>query len=463
MKVNFRKTKILGKIADNKAEEPFLQSVFDAGLDLAWLNTAHQGEAEAEVLIGRIRKVAPHSAILIDTKGPEVRTKNIETSFAVTAEQKVYFSGNLSFKADDAPVIYVDYPNFHNEVPVGTVMLYDDATIGIYVTEKITDALICKVQNPGTIKNKKSINTPGVHIELPALTEKDKSFIRFCGKHNVEYIIHSFVRGKQDIDDIKAITGEFPGYNPGIIAKLENREGFDNREEILDNCDGLMVARGDLAAEVPFRELPYMQKKMIESAVKKGKACIVATQVLDSMIKNPRPTRAEVLDVANAILEGSGAVSMSGETAYGDYPVEATTTMADIMSYTEDHKDELTHYAFGPEINSSEYTEAKKIVDTAKSAQAKAILVAVTNPALSYALSAYRPSCTVITASSSEIETRKLVLYYALRPLTVSEVSIKSLLAGIDSPAFGGDDTVVLVTEESGNFATKTVKFKDLA
>ncbi len=463
MKVNFRKTKILGKIADNKAEVPFLQSVFGAGLDLAWLNTAHQGEEEAEVLIKRIREIAPDCAILIDTKGPEVRTKNVEAPFPVTADQKVYFSGNLDFKADDAPVIHVDYPNFHNEVPVGTVMLYDDATIGIYVVGTQEDALVCKIQNPGTIKNKKRINTPKVHIELPALTEKDKSFIRFCGKHNIEYIIHSFVRGKQDIDDIKAITSEFSGYNPGIIAKLENREGFDFREEILDNCDGLMVARGDLAAEVPFAELPYMQKKMIESAVKKGKACVVATQVLDSMIKNPRPTRAEVLDVANAILEGSGAVSMSGETAYGDYPVEATTTMSDIMIYTEDHKDEMTHHAFGPEVNTSEYAEAKAIVATAKSAGAKAIIAAVSNPALYYALSAYRPTCTVVAGTTLEIETRKLVLYYAIRPVTVSEVSIGAVLAGIDTSAFATEDTIVVVSEEGGKVVSKTVQFKDIA
>lgn len=272
MKINFRKSKIVGKIADNKSDIPFLKSVFDAGMDVAWLNTAHQGEEDAEHLISRIRSVAPHVSIMIDTKGPEVRTKNVEEPFDVVSGDIVYISGNLEHHNDGSHMVHVDYPNFHNEVPVGTVILYDDATLGLVVEAKEGDALKCKVQNNGVIKNKKSINTPGVHIELPALTEKDKSFIRFCGKHNIEYIIHSFVRGKEDLLQIKAITDEFPGYTPKVVSKIENREGFDNLSEILDYSDGMMVARGDLGAEVPFMEMPFMQKKMVEMAVKRGKS-----------------------------------------------------------------------------------------------------------------------------------------------------------------------------------------------
>lgn len=460
MKINFRKTKILGKIADNNAEPDFLKSLFEAGIDVAWLNTAHQGEDDTKIVIDRIRSINPHMGIMIDTKGPEVRTKGIEEPFEVTKGQYVYFSGNTEYKKEGAVTIHVDYPNFHNEVPVGTVILYDDASIGFAVEEKEGEALKCLVQNGGTIKKKKSINTPNVHIELPALTEKDKGFIRFCGTHNVEYITHSFVRGKQDLMDIKEITDQFPGYKPFVVSKLENREGFDNVEEILDNSQGLMVARGDLGAEVPLREMPFMQKKMVEAALKKGKSCIVATQVLDSMIKNPRPTRAEVLDIANAVLDGAGAVSMSGETAYGDYPIEATTLMGDVMSYTENKIEELTHYPHTPTVSTPEFDFAKQVVEEAKKSGSKAILVAVDNENLHIAISAWRPSCVAVVASSSETLTRQLGLYYALRPMYLASVTSEAMLSNIDAGSFGPDDLVTLV---SAIGESKTVHFKELA
>lgn len=462
MKINFRKTKILGKIADNKSDVDFLKTVFDAGLEIAWLNTAHQTIEDAEHLIGRIKAVNPQVAVMIDTKGPEVRTKNVEESFHIKRGETIFVSGNLEHRSDGDHMVHVDYPNFHNEVPVGTTILYDDATIGFVVESKVGDALKCRVENDGTVKNKKSINTPGVHIELPALTEKDKSFIRFCGKHNIEFIIHSFVRNKQDIADIRQITDEFPGYKPSIISKIENREGFDNLEEILNYSDGAMVARGDLGAEVPFEEMPFMQKKMIEMCVKKGKACIVATQVLDSMIRNPRPTRAEVLDVANAVLEGSGAVSMSGETAYGDYPVEATALMSRVMSYTELKKDELTHHAFGPEVESAEFKLAKEITEKAKVENVKAIIAAVADTKLYYALSAWRPSAIVVAACKEEIEAKKLMLYYAIRPIFTPEVPVSEVKKSIDSSDFAPTDKILVVSEENGTISHKVVTFGEI-
>lgn len=463
MKINFRKSKIVGKIADNKSEIPFLESVFEAGVDVAWLNTAHQGVEDTKMVIERIRSVAPNVGIMIDTKGPEVRTKNVDEPFDIKTGDTLYITGNLEHRNEGSHVVHVDYANFHNEVPVGTVVLYDDASLGFIVDEVVGDTLKCTVQNGGTIKNKKSINTPNVHIDLPALTEKDKSFIEFCGEYKVEYIIHSFMRSKQDIDDILAITSKYPGYSPKIVAKIENREGFDNLEEILDNCDGLMVARGDLGAEVPFMEMPYMQKKMIEMAVKKGKSCIVATQVLDSMIKNPRPTRAEVLDVGNAVLEGSGAVSMSGETAYGDYPIEAITLMSEIMGYTESKIDDLLHYNFGPEVKTPAFDLAKQIADEAKASGSKAILASVTDASLLYALSAWRPSCVVLAGVVNQNDIYHLSLYYAIRSVKVEAPSIKDLVAQLDTSALAADDKVTIVSEENGSVSFKTVAFKDLA
>lgn len=450
-----RKSKIVVKIADNRSEPFFLKSLFDAGADVAWLNTAHQDEEATIEVINRIRAISMNVPILIDTKGPEVRTKNVEVPFEVKAEDYVTFTGDPSVTGHN--VVLVTYPNFHNEVPVGEVITYDDASVEMIVEEKLPNAIKCVVKNSGMIKSKKSLNIPNVHIALPALSEKDTNFIHFCAKHNVDYVIHSFVRNVADLNEIKEITAKYPEYRGKIIAKIENREGFDNVEDILDNCEGLMVARGDLGAEVPLEELPYMQKKMVEACLVRGKYCIVATQVLESMIKNPRPTRAEVTDAANAILDGSGAVSMSGETAYGEYPLEATNTMGRIMKYTEDKREELVHFVAEPKIHTEEYKKAKEIVEEAKAKKATAIIVVSNNAEISRALSAYRPTAVVVPAGIKEEEDRELMLAYAVRPLHQSSTDLKMVMDTIKEQ---GDleekEIVVLVTEEGGNISFKT-------
>ncbi len=336
-----RKSKIVAKIADNKSEVPFLKMVIDAGVDVLWLNTAHQDEPDALELVKRIRSVSTRVPIMIDTKGPEIRTKDIETPFEVKTGDTIIFTGDLTYTGTN--VVHVTYPNFHNEVPVGAFVLYDDASIETTVTEKVKNGIKCTVKGKGLIKNKKSLNIPDVRIELPSLTDKDKRFLRFCAQNNIDFIAHSFVRSKEDLQDIYNTIKDFPNYKPKIMAKIENREGFKNLPEILDNCHSVMVARGDLGAEVLMEELPYIQKKMVTMALEKGKDVIVATQALDSMIKNPRPTRAEVTDVANAILDGASGVSLSGETAYGDYPKESVEMLARVMKYTELKREELTH------------------------------------------------------------------------------------------------------------------------
>ena len=449
-----RKSKIVVKIADNRSEPFFLKSLFDAGADVAWLNTAHQDEDATIEVVNKIRAINMNIPILIDTKGPEVRTKNMETSFDVKAEDYVTFTGDPSVIGHN--VVQVTYENFHNEVPVGEVITYDDASVEFVVEEKLPNAIKCVVKNAGTIKNKKSLNIPNVHIQLPALSGKDVGFIHFCAKHNIDYIIHSFVRNVSDLNEIKEITSKYPEYKGKIIAKIENREGFDNVAEILDNCEGLMVARGDLGAEVPLEELPYMQKKMVEAALVRGKYCIVATQVLESMIKNPRPTRAEVTDAANAILDGSGAISMSGETAYGEYPLEATTTMARIMKYTEDKREELVHFTTEPKNHSEEYKKAKEIVKEAADKKASAIIVVSNNAEITRAISAYRPTTIVMPAGIKEEEDRELMLAYAVRPLHQSSTDLKMVMHTIkEKELLDEKDVVVLVTEEGGNIEFK--------
>lgn len=422
-----RKSKIVGKIADNKSEVDFLKMLFDTGVDVAWLNTAHQDEADTLAVMDRIKSVNPNMPILIDTKGPEVRTKDVANPLTVSAGDYIIFSGDLGATGEN--IVHVSYENFHKEIPVGEEVLYDDASIGLVVEEILENGIKCKVKNAGVIKNKKSLNVPNVHIHLPALSAKDVGFMHFCAKHNVDFIIHSFVRNVDDLNEIKAILKEYPDYKGKILSKIENREGFNNIDSILDNCDGIMVARGDLGAEVPLEELPYMQKKMVEAANKKGKYSIVATQVLDSMIKNPRPTRAEVTDCSNAILDGSGAISMSGETAYGDYPKESVETMARIMLYTERHKSEMHPTITQPIVSSPAFSKAKDIVEKANAEGAKAIVIEGGDIELVKAVSTYRPNCIVIPLLENDEDVRDVSMAYAVRPIMAKNIDEAELIS----------------------------------
>ena len=455
--MNSRKSKIVAKIADNRSEISFLKDLFNAGAYIAWLNTAHQDEPATIDVVNKIRQVNPNMAILIDTKGPEVRTKNVEAPFEVKAGDHITFTGDASLKGPN--VVHVTYGNFHNEVPVGEVILYDDASVETIVEEKLKNGIRCVVKNSGLIKNKKSLNIPNVHIKLPALSEKDKSFMHFCAKHNIDYVIHSFVRNRSDIAEIKAILKQYPNYKGKIIAKIENREGFDNVKDILKVCDGLMVARGDLGAEVPLYELPYMQKKMVEAALEAGKYCIVATQVLESMIKNPRPTRAEVTDAANAILDGSGAISMSGETAYGDYPTESTKTMGNIMKYVEVKRDELVHFTTLPKVSNAQFKLAKKVVANADKNKAKAIVVMSSDVALTKALSAYRPNSVVIPVGLSDVDAREVTLGYAVRPIFDVEATFATVKKEIED-FVSPKDKIVVISQKGKKYTVKVGALK---
>lgn len=433
IKTHGRKSKIIAKIADNNAAPEYIAKLIDAGIDVTWLNTAHQGEAEAIEVVKNIRSVSDSKmCILLDTKGPETRTKGIEIPFEIKKGQHIIFTGDLSSLGEN--VIGVDYPNFHNEIPVGELISYDDNSISFIVEEKVENGIKCVVQNDGLIKSKKSLNVPNVHINLPSLTPKDVGFIHFCAKNDIDFIIHSFVRNIQDLQDIKDILVAYPSYKGKIIAKIENREGFDNREEILDNCDGLMVARGDLMAEVPLEELPYMQKKMVESTLKKGKYCIVATQVLKNMVKNPSPTRAEVCDIGNAVLDGTHGISMSDETAFGDYPVEATNVMHRVMKYTEDHRDELVHFTAEPTLTTPEFVWAKEVVAKAKVEGVTSIVTKI-SLAANKALSAYHPTAVVYAGTDDMMDLRNMALGYALHAVLTTGQSAAEVKDMIELPA----------------------------
>ncbi len=452
--MNERKSKIVAKIADNNCEPEYIAKLIDAGVDVMWLNTAHQDEAGALGCIEKIHGVNDKMSILLDTKGPETRTKNVETPIEVKAGDHIIFSGDLEYKGE--MVIGVDYPNFHNEIPVGELITYDDNSIAFIVEEIVDRGIKCLVKNGGIIKTKKSLNIPNVHINLPSLTPKDVGFVHFSAKHNVDFIIHSFVRNVQDLNDIKDILKAYPEYTGKIIAKIENREGFDNRDEILDNCDGLMVARGDLMAEVPLEELPYMQKKMVESAIKKGKYCIVATQVLKSMVKSPSPTRAEVCDIGNAVLDGTHAISMSDETAFGDYPMEATNVMSRVMKYTELKRDELVHFTAVPEVSTPEFAFAKAVVEKADSTGVRGIITMISRDA-NKAISAYHPKAIIAAGAKDIMDYRNMTLGYAIRPVLTT-----TLADVVASTSFADADSVIVCEEIDGKLTHREAKVSDL-
>lgn len=330
--MNFREknTKITAKISDFKCDPDFIKSLYDAGLDVCWFNTAHQDEDATLMAMNNVRQVSDKLAIMVDTKGPEIRTLKFDKEIQVATNDIIYLTGKAELLDPENGVVSVDYENFHHEVGVGKEILIDDGSLKLVVESVEESRIKCKATNNGKIKKKKSVNVPNTHIDLPTLTKKDKSFIKFSAENDVDFIAHSFVRSKEDVFQVRALLDAHGGEKIRIIAKIENREGVDNIEEILNHADGVMVARGDLAVEVPAAEVPLMQKRMIEAAARRGKVSFVATQMLESMIENPRPTRAEVSDIATAILDGADSTCLSGETAYGEYPVESVQVMSQV-------------------------------------------------------------------------------------------------------------------------------------
>jgi pyruvate kinase len=326
-------TKIVATISDRKCEHEFLQQLFEEGVNVVRLNTAHQGREEALKVVKAVRKVSDKIAILLDTKGPEVRTKDILNDISVHTSDIIYLTGDESIKSRK-DLFKVNYTDLYNDLSIGDKILIDDGDIELVVKAKVDELLELEVLNDGLIKNNKSVNIPDVSISLPALSEKDRDFILFAIENDIDFIAHSFVRKKEDVKEVQDILDKQNSYIK-IIAKIENQEGVDNIDEILDNVYGIMVARGDLAIEIPAERIPVIQKRIVNKCIESKKPVIIATQMLHSMIEHPRPTRAEVTDIANAVYNKTDAIMLSGETAYGKYPIEAVQTMVKVAREIE--------------------------------------------------------------------------------------------------------------------------------
>ncbi|HLO57734.1 MAG TPA: pyruvate kinase [Bacteroidales bacterium] len=335
----YKKTKIVATVSDLHCDVEFIRELFDNGMNVVRMNTAHQSIEDTIKIIHNVREVSDKIALMLDTKGPEIRTTASDYKVSVKKGDRILIRGNAA-KASAPDCIYVNYNNFVNEIEIGRKILVDDGDIEFVVVSKQDDALVCLATNDGNVKGKKSVNVPDGKFNLPALNEKDRAYIDMAIEQDIDFIAHSFVRNKQDVMAIQHILDEHKS-RIKIIAKIENQEGVDNLDEILPYVYGVMVARGDLAIEIPYEKIPGIQKMIINKCIDARKPVIVATQMLHSMIENPRPTRAEVSDVANAIYSKADAIMLSGETANGNYPVESVSTMTRIATEVEKSRSDL--------------------------------------------------------------------------------------------------------------------------
>ncbi len=328
-----KKTKIVCSISDRRCEVDFLRKLFFAGMNVVRMNTAHATPDGIRTIIRNTREVSPHLALLIDTKGPEVRTTNVEQPITYKKGDVVKIFGRPEMDTTH-DIVNVSYTDFTKCVGKGAHILFDDGLLDMLVMEQAGPMLVAQVQNDGVLGAHKSVNVPGVHIDLPALTEKDKKNINLAIDEDIDFIAHSFVRSADDVMAVQKMLDE-RGSDIKIISKIENQEGVDNIDEIIDASYGIMIARGDLGIEVPLEQIPGIQRTIMHKCEQKKKPVIVATQMLHTMINNPRPTRAEVTDIANAIYSRTDALMLSGETASGKYPLEAVQTMAAIAEQAE--------------------------------------------------------------------------------------------------------------------------------
>ncbi|MBE7302995.1 pyruvate kinase [Staphylococcus epidermidis] len=418
-----RKTKIVCTIGPASESEEMLEKLMNAGMNVARLNFSHGSHEEHKARIDTIRKVAKRLnktiGLLLDTKGPEIRTHNMKDGLIVLEKGKeVIVSMD---EVEGTPEKFsVTYENLINDVNIGSYILLDDGLVELQVKEinKDKGEVKCDILNTGELKNKKGVNLPGVKVNLPGITDKDADDIRFGIKENVDFIAASFVRRPSDVLDIRQILEEEKA-EIKIFPKIENQEGIDNIEEILEVSDGLMVARGDMGVEIPPESVPMVQKDLIRKCNKLGKPVITATQMLDSMQRNPRATRAEASDVANAIYDGTDAVMLSGETAAGQYPEEAVKTMRNIAVSAEAAQDYKKLLSDRTKLVETSLVNAigVSVAHTALNLNVKAIVAATESGSTARTISKYRPHSDIIAVTPSEKTARQCAIVWGVNPV----------------------------------------------
>lgn len=445
-------TKIVATISDKHCEPEFLQKLFDAGMNVVRINTAHQTPETAIKIVNSVKSVSDSIAILLDTKGPEIRTRNITEPIKVKAGEKIIVRGGNEQSSQN--LLIVDYDRFAEHMSIGGSILIDDGELELKITAKVSDSLEAIVCNDGEIKNRKSINTPGVSVSLPPITEKDKMFIEWAADNDLDFVAHSFVRNKEDVLAVQKIL-DAKQSRIKIISKIENTDGVNNIDEILDHSYGIMVARGDLGIEIAAEKIPAIQRVLIRKCVERKKPVIVATQMLHTMISNPRPTRAEVSDVANAIFDRTDAIMLSGETAYGQYPVEAVQLMTRVAMEIESSTDRRNYVPVPRVENEVSAFLAEAAVMAANELNVAAIVTDTLTGKIARYISAFRSPRPVYAKCHNGRVKRELALSYGV---IASEIVSKknkhklvetSLLDLEERGKINENDTVVYV---GGNF-----------
>lgn len=450
-----RKTKIVCTIGPSSESLEMIRKLIKAGMNVARLNFSHGDFEEHGNRIKNIRQACQelnrNVSILLDTKGPEIRTGKLKEPSVLLEEGKQIILTSEEIAGDEIKVS-VTYKDLHKDVHVGSTILLDDGLMELKVLQINGHEIQCEIINGGYLKSNKGVNLPGVTTSLPGITEKDKNDIIFGIEQKVDFIAASFVRKARDVLDIREILEKYEAKDIQIISKIENQEGVDNLDEILEVSDGLMVARGDLGVEIPAEEVPLVQKIMIKKCNFAGKPVITATQMLDSMQSNPRPTRAEASDVANAIFDGTDAIMLSGETAAGKYPVESVETMARIAVKAESALDHRELYNKQCRAQQTTITEAisQAVAISALDLSAKAIITSTESGFTARMIAKYRPRSPIIAVTPSEQTFRKMSLVWGVTPVrgkearTTDEMFDIAVRTSVNSGLVGTGDLLVI-------------------
>lgn len=449
-----RKTKIIATIGPASEQVDTIKKMLAAGMNVARLNFSHGAHEEHRQRIENLRQGARESgkllAIMLDTKGPEIRTGRL-ASGPVRLEAGQRFVLTSRDVPGSSQEVQISYPALPQEVTPGTAILLADGLISLKVEETTSTDIVCQVMNGGELGERKGINVPGVRINMPFMNDKDREDILFGIEMGVDYIAASFVRSADDVLEIRRIL-EQEGADIDIIAKIESQEGVNNLDDIIQVVDGVMVARGDLGVEIPAEEVPLVQKLLVDKCTAAGKPVIIATQMLDSMINNPRPTRAEVSDVANAIFDGADAIMLSGETAAGKYPVEVVETMARIASRAEEalpYADMLRRRWTRQGLTVTDAISYATCA-TAANLEASAIITATRTGQTAKMVAKYRPQASIVAATPNEKTVRKLALVWGVYPVLIKDVPgtddlfEESIRAALEGTYIENGDLVVL-------------------
>lgn len=452
-----KKTKIICTLGPSVDDEKILNDIINAGMDVARFNFSHGDHESQQERVDRVRKVIKENdkdvALLLDTKGPEIRIGKFENNAIVLNEGEFFVLYNKDMLGNQDGVS-ISHKELYKDMKPGKVILINDGVIELVVVNVDGKDIVCKIINGGVVSNNKGVNIPDTDTHLPSLTEQDIKDIEFAIKNDFDFIAASFVRKVDDVLAVREVLSKHNANNIKIISKIENREGVNNFDEILAVSDGIMVARGDLGVEIPFEEIPALQKKMCEKCNEQHKIVIVATQMLESMINNVKPTRAEVSDVANAIYDGASAIMLSGESAAGKYPVESVQTMAKVATKTERAIASDMNFTSG-DVGSIGAAIALSSVVSAEIVDASVIVCLTESGKTAKTISFNKPSCPILAITHDDKVVRELMLTWGVYPIKLDDnYDIEHMFdIGIDNAIQKGlavkGDTVVITSGEN--------------